>query len=143
MAKVSFSAMEAFDYGFMRPGDRISLNADRLINDAKLSALEMLETGWQPLRGPATVRVMGVDGMANIRMVLAIMKDGGYISEHDGKVAERVGRILCGGEIDTNSIVDENQLLDLERRGFVELCAERKTLERIRHTLTTGKPLRN
>lgn len=143
MAKVSLSAYEAFDLGFLRPGDRVSMNPDRLIHDAKAAALEMLETGWQPLKGPATTRAMGVDGMANIRMVLEIMRSGRYISEHDGKVAERVGRVLCGGEIDSGSTVDENQLLDLERRAFVELCAERKTLERIRHILQTGKPLRN
>lgn len=143
MAKVGLSAYEAFDLGFMRQGDRVSMNPERLIHDAKEAALEMLETGWQPLKAPATVRVMGVDGMANIRMVLSIMKSGRYISDHDFKVSEKIGRVLTGGEIDGNSIIDEYQLLDLERRGFVELCAERKTLERIKQILQTGKPLRN
>lgn len=143
MAKVGLSAQEAFDLGFLRQGDRISMNQERLIHDAKMAALEMLETGWQPLKAPETVRVMGEDGMANIRMVLEIMKEGRYISEHDAKISEKLGRILCGGEVDAGSTADEYQLLDLERRAFVELCAERKTLERIRHTLQTGKPLRN
>jgi 3-hydroxyacyl-CoA dehydrogenase len=143
MAKVSMSAHEAFDLGFLRRGDRVSMNAERLINDAKLAALDLLETGWTPLKRPQTVRVMGTDGIATIKMMLHNMRQGNYISDHDMLVSEKLGSILCGGEIDPGTIVDEDYLLDLERRAFIELCSNRKTLERIRHTLKTGKPLRN
>jgi 3-hydroxyacyl-CoA dehydrogenase len=142
-AKVSTSAHEAFDLGFLRKGDRVTMNAERLIHDAKVSALDLLETGWTPLKSPQKVRVMGTDGIANIKMMLHNMLQGGYISEHDALVSEKLGTILCGGAIDPGTVVDEDYLLDLERRAFVELCANRKTLERIRHTLKTGKPLRN
>jgi 3-hydroxyacyl-CoA dehydrogenase len=143
MAKVSMGALEARDLGFLREGDAISMNADRLIHDAKRSALALLESGWQPLQGPAVVQAMGEDGLANIRSALYNLRKGGYITDHDGVVAEKLGRILCGGEVTPGRMVDENYLLDLERRAFLELCAERKTLERMRAILQTGKPLRN
>jgi 3-hydroxyacyl-CoA dehydrogenase len=142
LAKVSLSAWEAFDLGFLRPGDGVTMNPEHLIHDAKRSALDLLETGWQPLR-PATFPVMGCEGLANIRSMLYTMREGLQISEHDALVAEKVGWVLCGGEVDGGSLVTEDYLLDLERRAFVELCAQRKTLERIQHILKTGKPLRN
>jgi 3-hydroxyacyl-CoA dehydrogenase len=143
MAKVGLSAYEAFDLGFLRPGDGVTLNREHLIHDAKRSALAMLEAGWQPLQRPARVKVMGRDGLANIRSMLHNMRDGGFISEHDALVGGKVGWILCGGEVDNGTEVSEDYLLDLERRAFVELLAQRKTLERIQHILKTGKPLRN
>ena len=143
MAKVGMSAYEAFDLGFLRPGDAVTLNREHLIEDAKRSALAMLEAGWQPLQRPARVKVMGRDGLANIRSMLHNMHGGGFISEHDALVGEKVGWILCGGEVDNGTEVSEDYLLDLERRAFVELLAQRKTLERIQHILQTGKPLRN
>jgi 3-hydroxyacyl-CoA dehydrogenase len=143
MAKVGLSAYEAFDLGFLRPGDGVTLNREHLIHDAKRSALAMLESGWQPLQRPARVQVMGRDGLANIRSMLHNMQGGGFISEHDALVGEKVGWILCGGEVDNGTEVSEDYLLDLERRAFVELLAQRKTLERIQHILKTGKPLRN
>jgi len=143
MAKVSLSAFEAFDLGFLRPGDGVTLNREHLIHDAKRSALALLEAGWQPLQRPARVKVMGRDGLANIRSMLHNMKGGGFISEHDALVGAKVGWILCGGEVDNGTEVSEDYLLDLERRAFVELLAQRKTLERIQHILKTGKPLRN
>ncbi|GAB4246540.1 3-hydroxyacyl-CoA dehydrogenase/enoyl-CoA hydratase family protein [Deferrisoma sp.] len=143
MAKVSLSAREAFDLGFLRTGDRITMNREHLIHDAKRAALDLLETGWQPLTRPETVKVLGRDGLANIRSMLHNMKVGRHITEYDAVVGEKVGWVLCGGEVDNGSVVTEDYLLDLERRGFVELCAQRKTLERIQHILKTGKPLRN
>ncbi len=142
-AKVAMGALEARELGFLRQSDGITMNPDRLIHDAKRRALALLEGGWQPLPGPATVRVMGEDGIANLRSALYGMRQGGFISDHDALVAEKLGTILCGGEIDPGTVVTEERLLELERRAFVELCAERKTLERMRHTLKTGKPLRN
>ncbi len=143
MAKVSFSAREAFDLGFLRSGDRITMNREHLIHDAKMAALDLLETGWQPLHRPETVKVLGRDGLANIRSMLHNMKAGRYITEYDAVVGEKVGWVLCGGEVDAGTEVTEDYLLDLERRAFVELTAQRKTLERIQHILKTGKPLRN
>ncbi len=143
MAKVSLSAAEAFDLGFLRGGDGVTMNPEQLITAAKRSALDLLETGWQPLAGPATVSVLGREGLANIRSMLHNLVQGRQISEHDALVGEKVGHILCGGEVDPGTTVDEGYLLDLERRAFVELCAQRKTLERIQHILKTGKPLRN
>jgi 3-hydroxyacyl-CoA dehydrogenase len=143
MARVSTSAWEAFDLGFLRSGDGVTMNREHLIHDAKRAALDLLETGWQPLHGPATVSVVGRDGLANIRSMLHTMQAGRQISEHDALVAERVGRVLCGAEVDGGTVVTEEYLLDLERRAFLELCGQRKTLERIRHILKTGKPLRN
>ncbi len=143
MAKVSLSAREAFDLGFLRQGDRITLNREHLIHDAKRAALDLLETGWQPLTRPETVKVLGRDGLANIRSMLHNMKSGRFITEYDAVVGEKVGWVLCGGEVDAGTEVTEDYLLELERRGFVELCAQRKTLERIQHILKTGKPLRN
>ncbi|MBI5016495.1 MAG: 3-hydroxyacyl-CoA dehydrogenase [Deltaproteobacteria bacterium] len=143
LAKVSLSAWEAFDLGFLRPGDSVTLHREHLIHDAKRSALGLLETGWQPLQRPAHVSVMGREGLANIRSMLYTMKEGRQISEHDTLVTEKVAWVLCGGEVDYGATVTEDYLLDLERRAFVELCAQRKTLERIQYILKTGKPLRN
>ncbi len=143
MAKVSFSAREAFDLGFLRSGDRITMNREHLIHDAKMAALDLLETGWQPLHRPETVKVLGRDGLANIRSMLHNMKAGRHITEYDAVVGDKVGWVLCGGEVDAGTEVTEDYLLDLERRAFVELTAQRKTLERIQHILKTGKPLRN
>ncbi len=143
MAKVSFSAREAFDLGFLRSGDRITMNREHLIHDAKMAALDLLETGWQPLHRPETVKVLGRDGLANIRSMLHNMKAGRHITGYDAVVGEKVGWVLCGGEVDAGTEVTEDYLLDLERRAFVELTAQRKTLERIQHILKTGKPLRN
>jgi len=143
MAKVSMSAREAFDLGFFRQGDRVTMNRDHLIHDAKKAALNLLETGWQPLHGREKVKALGRDGLANVKMILLNMKEGGQITEHDALVAEKLGWILCGGEIDPGTMVDEDYLLDLERRAFAELCMQPKTIQRIQHILTTGKPLRN
>lgn len=142
-AKVSMSAREAFDLGFFRSGDGVTMNRDHLIRDAKQAALSLLETGWQPLHGREKVKALGRDGFANVKMILLNMKEAGQISEHDALVAEKLGWILCGGEIDQGTEIDEDYLLDLERRAFVELIVQPKTIQRIQHILQTGKPLRN
>jgi len=143
MGKVSLSAWEAFDLGFLRRGDGVSMNPEHLIHDAKRAALDLLDTGWQPLRRPARVAVMGRDGLANVRSMLHNLVQGRQISEHDALVGGKIAWVLCGGEVDGGTVVTEEYLLDLERRAFVELCGQRKTLERIQHILKTGKPLRN
>ena len=143
LGKVSLSAWEAFDLGYLRPGDGVTMNPEHLLHDAKRSALDLLETGWQPLQRPAGVKALGRDGLANIRMMLHNMRLGRQISDHDALVADKLGWVLCGGEVDPGTMVTEDYLLELERRAFVELCAQRKTLERMQHILKTGKPLRN
>ncbi len=143
MAKVGMSAWDAYDLGFLRQGDRVTMNPENLIHDAKRAALDLLETGWQPLTRPETVAVMGRDGLANIRSMLHNMVVGKQISPYDAVVGEKVAWVLCGGEVDGGTVLTEDQLLDLERRAFVELCGQKKTLERIQHILKTGKPLRN
>lgn len=142
MAKTSGSAWEAFDLGYLRPGDGVTMNRESLIYAAKQVALEMLETGWQT-PAPVKVKVMGEDGMGNFRCLLDNTLESGFISEHDHYLSGLVARVLSGGEVEINAEVDEQYLLDLERKAFLEACRAPKSVERIEHMLKTGKPLRN
>ena len=142
MAKTSSSAWEAFDLGYLRPGDGVTMNRESLIYAAKQVALGMLEAGWQT-PAPVKVKVMGKDGIGNFRVLLDNMRGGGFISDHDHYLSTKVAWVLSGGDLDINAEVDEQYLLDLERRAFLEVCRTPKTLERIRHILNTGRPLRN
>jgi 3-hydroxyacyl-CoA dehydrogenase len=142
MAKTSGSAWEAFDLGYLREGDGVTLNRDSLIYAAKQVALGMLEAGWQP-PVPVKVKVMGDDGMGNFRCLLDNTLESGFISEHDHYLSSKVAWVLSGGEVEINSEVDEQYLLDLERKAFLEVCRTPKSLERIQAMLKTGKPLRN
>lgn len=143
MGKVATSAQEARDWGFLRDSDGISMNGDRLIADAKQEVLNLAAAGYtQPV--PRTdIHAMGEAGMSAFRIALHMMKRGGFISEHDEKIGLKIAKILCGGELNHPSQVSEQYLLDLEREGFLSLCGERKTQERIAAMLKTGKPLRN
>ena len=141
-AKVSGSAWEAFDLGYLRPGDGVSMNRDGLIYAAKQTALAMLETGWQT-PAPVKVKVMGRDGVSNYRGLLDNMRKGDLISDHDCYLAGKVAYVLSGGDVDIYTEVDEQFLLDLERKAFLEICRSPKTVERMRAMLDTGKPLRN
>jgi len=142
MAKTSSSAWEAFDLGYLRPGDGVTMNRESLIYAAKHVALGMLEAGWQPPL-PVKTRVMGDDGMGNFRCLLDNTLESGFISEHDHYLSSKVAWVLSGGEVEINAEVDEQYLLDLERRAFLEVCRTPKSVERIQHMLSTGKPLRN
>jgi len=142
MAKTSSSAWEAFDLGYLRPGDGVTMNRESLIYAAKHVALGMLEAGWQPPL-PVKIRVMGDDGMGNFRCLLDNTLESGFISEHDHYLSSKVAWVLSGGEVEINAEVDEQYLLDLERRAFLEVCRTPKSVERIQHMLSTGKPLRN
>jgi 3-hydroxyacyl-CoA dehydrogenase len=141
-AKTSSSAWEAFDLGYLRPGDGVTMNRESLIYASKHAALAMLETGWQTPQ-PAKVRVMGRDGIGNFRGFLSNMRQGDFISEHDHFLSSKVAYVLSGGDVDINTEVDEQYLLDLERKTFLEVCRTPKTLERMQAMLSTGKPLRN
>ncbi len=103
----------------------------------------MAEAGYCPKLPPRNIKVAGRSGIANCEMLLVNMQEGGMISEHDYLVAKSAAIALCGGEIESGSLVDENWLLTVERRLFLDLLKTEKTLQRIEHTLETGKPLRN
>ena len=141
-AKVSTSAEEARSLGYLRPSDLIAMNRDRQIADAKQTALAMVRAGYHP-PAPAEIRVLGEEFLALAKLAVHMMVRGEYATEYDGVVARKLAYILAGGGITAAQSVPEQYILDLEREAFVSLCGERKTQERIAHTLKTGKPLRN
>jgi 3-hydroxyacyl-CoA dehydrogenase len=141
-ARVSTSAEEARDLGFLRPSDQISMNRDRLVADAKQTALAMVRAGYHP-PAPAEIKVLGEEFLAAAKIAVHQLVRGEFASEHDAVVARKLAYILAGGSITTPQTVSEQYMLDLEREAFVSLCGERKTQERMAHTLKTGKPLRN
>lgn len=146
MAKVSSSAEEAREMGFLRRADLISMNRDRQVADAKATALAMVRAGYRPAAPPPTepsIRVLGEEFLAGAKLAIHMLIRGEYISEYDAHVARKLAGILSGGALSSPQLVSERYLLDLEREAFVSLCGERKTQERIGHTLKTGKPLRN
>lgn len=143
MGKVATSAQEARSWGFLRDSDAISMNGDRLVADAKQEVLNLAAAGYtQPVQR-TDIYAMGEAGMAAFKIALNQMLRGGFISEHDALIGKKIAKILCGGELNHSSYVSEQYLLDLEREGFLSLCGERKTQERIAAMLKTGKPLRN
>ena len=143
MAKVSTSAYEAYDLGFYQKGkDVVVVNDLRQIATAKRYALQMLEDGYiQP--APQKVQVMGQQALGMFRVGTDSLEKGRYASEHDKKVANKLAYIMAGGDISEPQLVSESYLLELEREAIMSLFTEPKTLERIQHTLKTGKPLRN
>jgi 3-hydroxyacyl-CoA dehydrogenase len=146
LAKVSTSAEEARGLGYLRDSDLICMNTDRLIADAKQTALAMARAGYRPpASGPSEpiVRVLGEQFLAAAKLAIHMMLRGEYISEYDAHVARKLAYVLAGGPLSAPQYVSEQYILDLEREAFVSLCGERKTQERIAHTLKTGKPLRN
>jgi len=142
-ATVSTSAAEARALGFLRPSDQITLNRDRLLLDAKHTACQLAESGYLPPQLNTAIPAPGENALATLKLAVWTMREGGYISEHDAKVANWAAHILCGGKLTPGSPVSEQYLLDLEREAFLSLCGEKKTQERIAFTLKTGKPLRN
>jgi 3-hydroxyacyl-CoA dehydrogenase len=141
-ARFSASAREAFNLGYLRPGvDGITMNREHLISDAKKRVLELAK-GYIPPK-PGTVKLPGEPGRVVIEQAAREMQRWGMISEYDVVIASWVARILTGGDIPAFSEVTEQQLLDLEIEGFLAVCGEQKTMDRISHTLTTGKQLKN
>ncbi|MFT4257955.1 MAG: 3-hydroxyacyl-CoA dehydrogenase/enoyl-CoA hydratase family protein [Pseudoxanthomonas sp.] len=143
MAKVSTSALEAKELGLLRAGDKVAYNTHEALHIAKAEALALAETGYRPPLPARRIQVAGDVGIATFRMILVNMLEGRFISPYDYEIAGRIATVLCGGEIDKGSIVDEEWLLKLERQHFVELAQQPKTQARIEHMLKTGKPLRN
>lgn len=144
MAKVSTSAVEAFELGYLQKDKySISMNRSRLIADAKGKAIELADAGYtQPVRRK-DIKVLGKQGLGIVYAGANTMYSGHYISEHDKKISEKLGWVMCGGDLSAPTEVTEQYLLDLEREAFLSLCGERKTLERIQSIVTSGKPLRN
>lgn len=142
MAKVSTSAKEARNNGFLRQADGISVNRDFLVHDAKQVALAMANSGYIP-RKEERISVIGEAGLATLKIGIYGMQLAGQISEHDAKIANHLARVLTGGSVARGTLVTEQYLLDLEREAFLSLIGEQKTQQRMQHMLTTGKPLRN
>jgi len=143
MANVSKSGAQARELGFVQDTDKIVFNAHELLYVAIREARALAEAGYYPKLSPRGIKVAGRTGIANCEMMLANMKEGGMISAHDYRVAKAAATALCGGDIETGSLVDEAWLLTVERKLFVELLKTTETQQRIQHTLETGKPLRN
>jgi 3-hydroxyacyl-CoA dehydrogenase len=143
MARVSTSAVEARALGLLSPSDRITLNRERLLLDAKAQAAALAEAGYAPPAPRTQIPAPGLAALGALETGIFLMGEAGYASEHDQKVARWAAYILAGGRVTAGSLVSEQYLLDLEREAFLSLCGERKTQERIAFTLKTGKPLRN
>ena len=143
MAEVSRSAEHAREIGYLRSTDRVVMNRFELLEIAKSEARAMAAAGYRPPMRAKSIPVLGRSGIATIRAFVENMYAGGYISEHDRLIAGKVATIMCGGDVEAGSLVDEQWLLDLELQHFMELMATEKTQARIEHMLKNGKPLRN
>jgi 3-hydroxyacyl-CoA dehydrogenase len=150
MAKVGTSVEENRELGFLRRDDGVTMNLDRLVGDAKEAALSLVRGGYKPpaaswQEGAQTtqIKVLGEQFLAGAKLAIHMLLRGGYASEHDALVGRKLANILAGGALTSPQMVSEQYVLDLEREAFVSLLGEKKTQERIAHTLKTGKPLRN
>jgi 3-hydroxyacyl-CoA dehydrogenase len=141
-ARVSESAAHARELGFLRSADRISMNRERLLADAKASALSMVPS-WAPGMPREDITVAGDAGYGLLKMGVLLALEGGYISEHDALIGEKLAHVLSGGRLTGTQKVSEQYLLDLEREAFLSLCGMPKTQERMQYMLKNGKPLRN
>jgi 3-hydroxyacyl-CoA dehydrogenase len=142
MAKVSTSAAHARSMGFLGPEDRIVFNMDYLIGEAKKEVLYMLDAGYSPPVNRA-IKVFGDAAQGVINMELNNMLSAGYLSEYDAFLAKRIGYVISGGDMRVDGKIDEEVILNLERKAFVDFWKELKTQARVEHMLKTGKPLRN
>jgi 3-hydroxyacyl-CoA dehydrogenase len=143
LAKVSTSAAEARPLGMLGVADRITMNRERLLLDAKAQAVALAGAGFTAPQPRMQIPAPGTAALATLETAIFLMGEAGYASEHDQKVARWAAYILAGGRVTAGSLVSEQYLLDLELEAFLSLCGERKTQERIAFTLKTGKPLRN
>jgi len=143
-AKVSTSAYEAFDLGYLREGiDEIVVSREHQLTRAKEVALLMANEGYIAPKREKNIKVLGQEGLGIVYVGAHSMLSGKYISEHDSLISQKLGFVLCGGDLSENTVVSEQYLLDLERKAFLELCTEKKTLERLESIVKKGKILRN
>ncbi|EFK10337.1 3-hydroxyacyl-CoA dehydrogenase, NAD binding domain protein [delta proteobacterium NaphS2] len=143
MAKVATSGPEAISLGYLKDTDKMTVNRDYQIQDAKNTVLAMDMEGYTPPRPRDDLRVPGENTFAMIKLGLWTMHEQNYITDHDVTVSTKIGYVLCGGEVQEGTVVTEQYLLDLEREAFLSLSGDSNTQARIQHMLTTGKPLRN
>jgi 3-hydroxyacyl-CoA dehydrogenase len=143
MAKVATSAQEAIELDLLlKNRDKVTVGFNNLITDAKSAALNLANQGYtQPV--PEKIKALGKAGLGMFMVGAHSMHAGGYITEHEKLMSEKLAYAICGGDLSAPTLVSEQYLLDLEREAFLSLCGERKTLERIEHMLKKGKPLRN
>jgi len=141
--KVATSAEEARGLGFLSSSDRITMNRERVLTDAKARALELVRAGYEPPVMRTNIPAPGENILAALKMGVYLMRQGEFISDHELKLGTKIAEVLCGGNITPGTPVSEQYLLDLEREAFKSLCGEKKTQERIQFTLKTGKTLRN
>lgn len=143
LARVSASAYEARELRMLRPSDRITMNRERVLHDAKERSAALAAAGYRPPLPNMNIPAPGESVLAALKLGIYMLRQGEYASDHDVTVATHLAGVLCGGQITPGTPVSEQYLLDLEREHFLSLCGERKSQERIAHTLKTGKPLRN
>ncbi len=141
-AKVSMSAAELFDMGYMRHGDSITMNPDNLLYDAKQKVLA-LARNYRPDKPKTDLKAPGRDIAATIKSQLFNMKHGKFITEYEEYMGQILADVITGGDVPAGTLITEEYILDLEREAFLKLCGQKKTLERIQHMLKKGKPLRN
>jgi 3-hydroxyacyl-CoA dehydrogenase len=142
LAKVSTSAEEARQLGILGETDRVVMNRDHLLTEAKKEVLHMASTGYKPPL-PEKIFAAGRDALSALQVGIYMMKEGGYITEHEQLIAGKLASVLTGGDISSPAWVDEEYILELEREVFLSLCGEEKTQKRMWNFLQTGKPLRN
>ena len=142
-AKVATSAHEARGLGFLSDTDRITMNRERVLSDAKARALELARAGYEPPVPRTDIPAPGESLLAALKMGVHLMRQGDFITDYEVKLGGKIAEVLCGGNVTPGTPVSEQYVLDLEREGFKSLCGEKKTQERIQFTLKTGKTLRN
>jgi 3-hydroxyacyl-CoA dehydrogenase len=142
-AKVSTSAHEARGLDFLSSSDRITMNRERVLSEAKTRALELVRAGYEPPVMRTNIPAPGENILATLKMGVYLMRQGEFISDHELKLGTKIAEVLCGGNVTPGTPISEQYLLDLEREAFKSLCGEKKTQERIQFTLKTGKTLRN
>jgi 3-hydroxyacyl-CoA dehydrogenase len=142
-AKVATSAHEARELRFLAESDSITMNRERVLNDAKARGLEMVRAGYEPPVPRSDIPAPGENVLAALKLGVHLMRQGDYITEYEVKLGTKVAEVLCGGNVTSRTPISEQYVLDLEREAFKSLCGEKKTQERIQYTLKTGKALRN
>ena len=142
-AKIATSAHEARALGFLNDSDRISMNRERVLSDAKARVLELVRAGYEPPVPRTDIPAPGENLLATLKMGVHMMRQGDYVTDYEAKLGTKIAEVLCGGNVTPGSPMSEQYLLDLEREAFKSLCGEKKTQERIQYTLKTGKTLRN
>jgi 3-hydroxyacyl-CoA dehydrogenase len=141
--KVATSAHEARGLGFLSENDRITMNRERVLSEAKARALELVRAGYEPPVPRTDIPAPGENLLATLKMGVHMMRQGGFVTDYEVKLGGKIAEVLCGGNVTPGTPVSEQYILDLEREGFKSLCGEKKTQERIQYTLKTGKTLRN